>query len=106
MLIRETAGKPEHAQAATPENKGKVWLRLIRRKEQYEYAASADGKKWTEYGKVAWKQKNTAKMGILAKNGPTDAPEIDACFTDFRARPLAPVLSWQMGRGAVAMRCV
>jgi hypothetical protein len=64
-----------------------VWLRLTRRKDKYEYASSGDGKKWTAHGEAEWREKGPAKVGILAKNGPTDAPETDACFEDFRCSP-------------------
>jgi cytochrome c len=90
VLICETAGKPEHNHAPTPENEGKVWLRLTRRGEKYEYASSGDGKKWTAHGKAVWGEKGPAKIGILAKNGPTDAPEIDVGFEDFRCSPARP----------------
>jgi regulation of enolase protein 1 (concanavalin A-like superfamily) len=91
VLIHETEAKPVHLRAPTPENTGKVWLRLTRRKDKYEYASSGDGKKWTINGNVAWGEKGPAKIGILAKNGGSTAPEIDVCFEDFRARSLVPV---------------
>jgi beta-xylosidase len=91
VLIREFKGSPDHRHAPAPENAGKVWLRLTRRKDRYEYASSGDGKKWTTHGDVEGGEKGPAKIGILAKNGWTEAPDIDACFTDFRARPLPPL---------------
>jgi regulation of enolase protein 1 (concanavalin A-like superfamily) len=90
VYIRETEDRSDLLRAATPENKGKVWLRLTRRKSKYEYASSGDGKKWTIHGEEEWLDKAPAKLGVLAMNGPSDAPEIDTCFTDFRARVLKP----------------
>ena len=90
VYIRETEAKPLHSYGATPENKGEVWLRLTRRKNKYEYAASGDGKKWTVYGEEEWKEKAPRRIGLMAKNGPTDAPETDACFDEFRVRALKP----------------
>jgi cytochrome c len=89
VLIRETDATPKYNRAPTPENTGKVWLRLVRRKEKCEFASSGDGKKWTVHGEMEWGAgKGPARIGILAKNAGTQAPEIDVCFSDFRARPL------------------
>jgi regulation of enolase protein 1 (concanavalin A-like superfamily) len=91
VLIREIDATPEHHHAPAPENTGKVWLRLTRWKDKVEYASSGDGKKWTAHGAVNWgASRGPARVGIMAKNGWTDAPQIDVCFTDFRARSLPP----------------
>ena len=90
VFLRATQGKAVILRSELPENKGKVWLRLTRRKNKYEYASSADGKKWTVNGEEEWGEKAPAKLGLVAINGPNNAPEIDVCFTDFRARYLKP----------------
>lgn len=61
--------KTQHDLADPPEGK-KVWLRLTRRKAEYEYASSADGKKWTVHGERAWSEKAPGKIGVLAKGTP------------------------------------
>jgi regulation of enolase protein 1 (concanavalin A-like superfamily) len=90
VMMRETAAKPEHKVADPPEDAKKLWLRVTKRKNRYEYASSADGKKWVAHHAWDWGEKGPAMIGILAKNGGTDAPEIDVTFEDFRARPLSP----------------
>src|SRR5262245_9036508 len=91
VLLRETDGKSDIVRAPAPQDRSKVWLRLTRRKGKYEYASSPDGKKWRLHGETEWGQKGPARIGLLAKNGGTDAPEIDVCFDEFRVRPLTAV---------------
>jgi regulation of enolase protein 1 (concanavalin A-like superfamily) len=92
VFIRETDGNPENNQAPTPADADKVWLRLTKRGNKYEYASSGNGKDWTAHDTLPWgEKKGPARFGILAKNAGTDAPDIDACFTDFRARRPAAV---------------
>jgi regulation of enolase protein 1 (concanavalin A-like superfamily) len=88
VMMRETAASPEHKLAGPPVGAKKFWLRLTKRKNKYEYASSADGKKWTTHQAWEWGKKGPAMIGILAKNGGTNAPEIDVVFEDFRARAL------------------
>jgi regulation of enolase protein 1 (concanavalin A-like superfamily) len=88
VMMRETAARPEHKLADLPGGATKIWLRLTKRKSKYEYASSADGKKWTVHHAWEWGTKGPARIGILAKNGGTNAPEIDVTFEDFRARSI------------------
>jgi regulation of enolase protein 1 (concanavalin A-like superfamily) len=88
VMMRETAAKPEHKVADAPSADKGFWLRLTKRKNKYEYSSSADGKKWTAHHSWEWGEKGPAMIGIVAKNGGTDAPEIDVTFADFRAQPL------------------
>jgi regulation of enolase protein 1 (concanavalin A-like superfamily) len=91
-LVRETKAKTEHDHVAAPEKAGvKLWLRLTRRKNSYEYASSTDGKKFTAHGERAWGDKAPARVGILAKNGgPVGVPEVDVCFERFELRSPPP----------------
>ncbi|MBY0229933.1 MAG: DUF1349 domain-containing protein [Gemmataceae bacterium] len=88
VMMRETGGKPEHKTADAPTEDKPFWLRLAKRKNAYEYASSPDGKKWTAHQTWEWGGKGPAMIGLMAKNGGTDAPEIDVTFADFQARPL------------------
>jgi regulation of enolase protein 1 (concanavalin A-like superfamily) len=93
-LIRETAAKTQHDHIAPPDGADKkLWLRLTRRKNSYEYASSADGKTFTTHGEREWGDKGPARLGILAKNGgPAGVPEVDVCFERFELRsPPSPM---------------
>ncbi|VTR93141.1 signal peptide protein : Uncharacterized protein OS=Rhodopirellula baltica WH47 GN=RBWH47_02949 PE=4 SV=1: DUF1349 [Gemmata massiliana] len=92
-LIRETKAKPEHDHVAVPEKADeKLWLRLTKRKNSYEYASSTDGKEFAVHGEREWGDKGPQRIGILAKNGGlADVPEVDVCFSRFELRsPPAP----------------
>jgi regulation of enolase protein 1 (concanavalin A-like superfamily) len=90
-LVRETNAKAEHSPAEVPAGLKKVWLRLTKRKDQYEYASSKDGKTFTVHGTRPWDKKAPAKIGILAKNGgPAGVTEVDVLFELFRLRAPAP----------------
>jgi regulation of enolase protein 1 (concanavalin A-like superfamily) len=89
-MVREVQTKTEHNTADAPKDAKKVWLRLTRRKDKYEYASSADGRRWTVHGEESWRAKAPAKLGFLAKNGGTKATEVDVCFEQFRLRAPAP----------------
>jgi RNA polymerase sigma factor (sigma-70 family) len=86
-VVSETAAKSNIEHFDAPKDSKKVWLRLTRRGEKYECASSGDGKKWTVHVQRAWGEKGPAKIGLIAKNGGTNAPEVDVCFEDFRLRP-------------------
>jgi RNA polymerase sigma factor (sigma-70 family) len=93
ILVRETDAKPlqDPAQYSISGLK-QVWLRLTKRGDQYEYAASSDGKKFVVYGERPWGKKSSPKtIGIFAKNGgEAGVPEIDARFDFFELRSPAP----------------
>lgn len=88
VLLREIDAKSDLVRSPAPENKGKVWLRLTRRGQKYEFASSGDGKEWTTNGDVAWGDRGLAWIGLTASHGPTEAAEIDVCFSEFRVRLL------------------
>src|SRR5262245_16508246 len=81
-LIRETDKKTQHDHVAPPEKADvKLWLRLTKRKNNYEYASSTDGKKFEVYGEREWGEKGPLQIGILAKNGGLpDGHEVDVIF--------------------------
>jgi regulation of enolase protein 1 (concanavalin A-like superfamily) len=87
VLVREVGAKSQHDRAEAPDGKT-VWLRLTRRGEKYEFASSGDGKKWVVHGERVWREKGPPKVGLIAKNGGVDAPEVDVCFESFRLRGL------------------
>jgi hypothetical protein len=91
MLVRETGAQPTHDPAEEVSGLKRIWLRLTRRGDQYEYAASTDGDKFTVYGEKSWGNGAPKKIGILAKNGGQQGvPEIDARFDFFELRAPAP----------------
>ena len=71
------AGEQGQGVAAADAAEGQVRVRLQRRRQEVDRPRRDGGE-------------GPAKIGILAKNGGTDPPEIDVCFEDFRARPLIP----------------
>jgi regulation of enolase protein 1 (concanavalin A-like superfamily) len=90
-LVRETDGKTSYDPGEEVSDLKRVWLRLTKRGDQYEYAASKDGKKFTVYGERPWGDGPPKKIGILAKNGGmVGVPEIDARFDFFELRTPVP----------------
>lgn len=87
VILKEIDSKSDFERANAPESKT-IWLRLTRRGDKYEYASSPDGVKWTSHGMRNWREKGPPKIGLLAKNGGVDAPEVDVCFESFRMRSL------------------
>jgi regulation of enolase protein 1 (concanavalin A-like superfamily) len=89
-LVRETKAEPLHDHVDPPEKAGeKLWLRLTKRKNSYEYSSSTDGKKFEVHGEKEWAEKSPLQIGILAKNGGiADVPEVDVCFERFELRSL------------------
>lgn len=86
-FLRETDAKSEITHVASPQEAKTLWLRLTKRGNAYEYAASEDGKTFTVHGEGTWGKKGPKKIGILAKNGgPQGVAEIDACFDFFELR--------------------
>jgi RNA polymerase sigma factor (sigma-70 family) len=91
ILVRETDAKPSQDPAEAVSGLKRIWLRLTKRGDQYEYAASSDGKKFKVYGERPWGKGAPKKVGILAKNGGDGGvPEIDARFDFFELRSPAP----------------
>jgi regulation of enolase protein 1 (concanavalin A-like superfamily) len=90
-MVRETNGKATYDPGEEVADLKRVWLRLTRRGDQYEYAASKDGKKFMVYGAQPWGEGPPKKIGLLAKNGGlAGVPEIDARFDFFELRAPAP----------------
>jgi regulation of enolase protein 1 (concanavalin A-like superfamily) len=90
-LVRETKAVSQQDRVDAPADIKKVWLRLTRRKDRYEYATSTDGRRFTIHGEKVWVEKAPARFGILAKNGgPAGVPEVDACFELFEVVSPAP----------------
>jgi regulation of enolase protein 1 (concanavalin A-like superfamily) len=86
-LVREIDANPEHHYVQAGSGWKKVWLRLSKRGNVYEYSASSDGKDFTVYGAKPWGEGAPKKIGFLAKNGGQEGvPEIDACFEFFELR--------------------
>jgi regulation of enolase protein 1 (concanavalin A-like superfamily) len=91
-LVRETKAKTEHDHVDAPAKADvKLWLRLTKRKNKYEYASSTDGRKFDAHGEREWGDKGPARIGILAKNGGIGGvPEVDVCFERFELRSPPP----------------
>jgi hypothetical protein len=87
-IVAETDGKPEFQHMPPASGADRYWVRLTKRGNNYEYAASLDGNKFTVYGEQEWNGR-AKQLGLLAKNGGNkDAPDIDANFEFFEL--LAP----------------
>jgi regulation of enolase protein 1 (concanavalin A-like superfamily) len=90
-LLRETKGQSEIMHIPSPPDAPAVWLRIMKRGNSYEFAASTDGKKFRVYGTESWGDGAPAKVGIYAKNGgPEGVPELDASFDFFEVRSPVP----------------
>jgi cytochrome oxidase Cu insertion factor (SCO1/SenC/PrrC family) len=87
-LVRETQARPSSATYGHAMGRGeRVWLRLIKRGNRYEYAASRDGKSFRVFGESAWSGEHPRWIGLVAKNSAdSGAPEIDASFEFFKIR--------------------
>jgi len=87
-ILRETQGRPissAHGRTMAPGER--VWLRLAKRGNRYEYAASNDGKSFRAFGEVEWDGGPPKWIGLVAKNSSgSGAPEIDASFDFFKVR--------------------
>ncbi len=87
-FIRETDGEPINETDRSGVEQERIWIRLIKRGKTYERAYSTDGNKFVSAGERDWGNGNPEWIGILAKNGPTGAGDIDAVFDFFEARSL------------------
>jgi RNA polymerase sigma factor (sigma-70 family) len=91
ILVRESDAKAIHDPGESVSGWKRVWLRLTKRGDRYEYAASRDAKTFKVYGEKSWGKGAPKKVGILAKSGgPSGVPEIDARFDFFEMRSPAP----------------
>jgi RNA polymerase sigma factor (sigma-70 family) len=91
VLVCETDAHGKYYQGTAVSGLQRVWLRLTKRGNRYEYAASTDGKKYEVYGEEPWGNGAQKKLGILAKNGGLEGvPEIDARFDFFEFRSPPP----------------
>lgn len=90
-LIRETAGKAQHDYMPLGNPKrGRVWLRLAKTGNQYTCSISTDdGESFQTHGTRPWGNGNPPWVGLVAKNGNFDVPEIDAAFDSFEVRRAA-----------------
>jgi RNA polymerase sigma factor (sigma-70 family) len=88
-LVRETDNHAAYVLADEVSGLKRMWLRLTKRGQWYEFAASADGRKFMIYGEKPWGG-SAKRIGIVAKNGGRIAPEIDARFDFFEFCSPAP----------------
>lgn len=92
-LLTETNAESDATAVELPKGHEKLWLRLTRRGNIYEYASSLDGSKFETHGERIWGDSTPKRLGLLAKNGggrnSEAIPEIDARFELFEL--LSPV---------------
>jgi len=88
--IRETAGEPISEIDWPGVEADRVWIRVTKRGKTYERAYSTDGREFLSGGPVDWGNGAPKWIGIVAKNGPSGADEIDATFDFFEIRSLTP----------------
>lgn len=87
ILVLETEAKPQHFPAVEVSDLKRVWMRLTKHGNSYEYATSTDGKSFTVHGAQEWGDGAPKKLGLVAKNGgPDGVPEIEAQFDFFELR--------------------
>ena len=89
-FVREMDGRPAVSARADTVGLGeRVWLRLIKRGNQYEYATSSDGQSFRVFGEMTWDGPPPKWVGLVAKNSAGGgAPELDASFDFFRIRQI------------------
>ena len=88
VLVRETDGEGQYSDLGGPQGLNQFWLRVRRQGNQYEFAASTDGKTYQFAGMKDWNGSPT-KLGLIAKNGAhpdTTTTELDAPFAFFEVR--------------------
>jgi hypothetical protein len=88
-LGRETDGQASFQWFAMGLRLDKVWLRLKKQGNRFEFSTSSDGKSFRHLGSCTWGDGSVKRVGLLAKNGPgSKAPEVDASFDFFEFRSL------------------
>ncbi|MDB5309525.1 MAG: hypothetical protein JWO38_3727, partial [Gemmataceae bacterium] len=87
-LVVETGGKRQPKYDHTDADPGldKVWLRLTKRGNTYDCAVSTDGVRFVTHTTAEWGKGGPKRLGLIAKNGGRDVPEIDAQFEFFELR--------------------
>ena len=92
-VLAETNAESDATAVELPKASEKLWLRLTRRGNIYEYASSVDGLKFETHGERIWGDLPPKRLGLMAKNGggrnSEAIPEIDARFEFFEL--LSPV---------------
>ena len=68
-------------------SKERFWLRVIKRGDQYQCAASADGEEFITYCVLPWLHHAPKRVGLVAKNGPREGDK-EAQFDFFELRNL------------------
>jgi len=88
VLIRETQGSvAPHVFVNGIPRAERLWLRITKRGDRYEYSSSADGESYQSHGELPWGDGSPKWIGLVAKNGSnSSAPEIDASFDFFEVR--------------------
>jgi hypothetical protein len=88
VLIRETQGSvAPHVSVNGIPRAERLWLRITKRGDRYEYSSSADGESYRSHGELPWGDGSPKWIGLVAKNGSNrSAPEIDASFDFFEVR--------------------
>ncbi|HUT92968.1 MAG TPA: TIGR03067 domain-containing protein [Thermoguttaceae bacterium] len=68
-------------------SKERFWLRVTKRGDQYQCAASVDGKNFITYCVLPWPNRSPKRVGLVAKNGPREGDK-EAQFDFFELRNL------------------
>lgn len=66
----------------------KVWIRIVKRGNVYERLYSFDGLNFKSAGENTWGDGMPRMLGLVAQNGPSQAPRVDASFDFFEVRAL------------------
>ena len=91
VLIRETQGSvAPHVFVNGIPRAERLWLRITKRGDRYEYSSSADGESYRSHGELPWGDGSPKWLGLVAENGSnSSAPEIDASFDFFEVRSVS-----------------
>ncbi|OHB76407.1 MAG: hypothetical protein A2W31_09660 [Planctomycetes bacterium RBG_16_64_10] len=86
-IVCETEQTPKGINCPVEVSKERFWLRIIKRGNLYQCAASLDDKTFTTYGVIPWGDGSPRKVGLVAKNGPREG-DMEAQFDFFELRSL------------------
>jgi hypothetical protein len=88
VLVAEREGNPTHHIGANADPRlPRVWLRVAKRGNVYDFYTSLDGVRFIKHGSTEWGRGGPPKIGLIAQNGrDSTAADIDAQFEFFELR--------------------
>ncbi|MDB5309524.1 MAG: hypothetical protein JWO38_3726 [Gemmataceae bacterium] len=87
VLVNEQNAETKHDSAEIDPEVSKLWLRLVKKGDKYDFATGTDGERFYTHGTSEWGKGGPKKIGLIAKNGgDKEIPEIDARFEFFELK--------------------